>query len=695
MKTAGWSRKASPFHAGEQEVQERMGVRDRIEKLGRRVVRDYLPEQHREFYGLLPFLVIGTTDDEGRPWVSVLTGPPGFITTPDAHHLRIESQPLYGSPLAETLAIGTHVGILGILPENRRRNRSTGRIVGIDAAGLTIALDQTFGNCPQYIQTRAIDFLPTITAAPMASREIDDGDALDAAARQLIERSDTLFVATAYLPEEDQGESPEFGADASHRGGSPGFVRVEDDRTFVFPDFSGNFHFNTVGNIVRNPRAGFLFIDFESGDLLYVSGRAEIEWDGPQVSAYEGAERFIRLHVESWRRVRQSLPLRFEFGEYAPNLEGLGSWDQMDARLAADAERNAYLPYEVSRVEDESDVVRSIYLKRADGKPVAAHEPGQFLPIRVQPAGQETPAMRTYTVSDAANGSEYRLSVKRENDGLVSRFIHDELEPGSRIEAMAPRGKFKLDRDSDRAVVLVSAGVGITPMIAMANALIADGAGRAIHFVHGARDGASHAFAAHLRAQAEGNPGFHVHTAYSRPRPEDHLGTDYDHEGRVDVERLKRVLPFDDFDFYLCGPQAFMQDLHDDLVAMRVPAERIRYESFGPATVFDRSAPPAPKPVSATVPVKVRFARSGVDAEWQPDSGTLLDLAEAQGIDAPFSCRSGICGACATRATCGSVDYVEEPTADAADDEVLVCCSTPRAPEGDSCGDEQGLVLDL
>ena len=146
-----------------------------------------------------------------------------------------------------------------------------------------------------HIQTRAIDVLPTITA-PEASREIEGGEALDAAARALIERSDTLFVATAYLPEE--GESPEFGADASHRGGSPGFVRVEDERTFVFPDFTGNFHFNTVGNIVRNPRAGFLFIDFDSGDLLTVTCTARIIWDSPELTDFKGAQRLVEFRIQ-------------------------------------------------------------------------------------------------------------------------------------------------------------------------------------------------------------------------------------------------------------------------------------------------------------------------------------------------------------------------------------------------------------
>ncbi|MGB3495829.1 MAG: pyridoxamine 5'-phosphate oxidase family protein [Elainellaceae cyanobacterium] len=332
MASPGWTQAESPFHAGEQEVQARIGVREKMEQLGRRVVRDYLPEQHQDFYRLLPFLMVGMTDERGRPWVSVLTGLPGFITAPDSHHLRIATQPLFGSPIATQLRVGADIGILGILPESRRRNRSTGQISEIDADGFTVAIAQTFGNCPQYIQTRDIEVLPDITQ-PQQEKLIESGDRLDHAAKALIAQADTLFIATVY----DGGrDSPTFGADASHRGGKPGFIRVEDDYTFIFPDFTGNFHFNTVGNILLNPKAGFLFIDFETRDLLYLTGQAEMIWDGDAVKAFVGAERFIRFHLEEWRRVKASLPLQFRFGEYSPTLQHSGSWEQMDAILAAE-----------------------------------------------------------------------------------------------------------------------------------------------------------------------------------------------------------------------------------------------------------------------------------------------------------------------------------------------------------------------
>ncbi len=325
---SGWSQATSPFHAGEQEVQTRMGVRDKIEAIGRRVVRDYLPEQHRDFYTLLPFLLVGVVDEHGRPWASLLTGPPGFITSPDAHQLRIETQPLFGSPFADQLQVGADIGILGILPENRRRNRLAGQIVAVDNTGMTVAIAQTFGNCPQYIQTREMEILPGI-ANPQQEKDTESGDRLDEKAKSLIKLSDTFFIATAYRDNQARTgkDNPAFGADVSHRGGKPGFVRIEDDQTLIFPDFTGNFIFNTLGNILVNPKAGLLFIDFETRDLLYLTGHAEIIWEGDEVNNFLAAERFIRFYVKAWRRVSESLPIKFQFGEYSPILKNTGSWE--------------------------------------------------------------------------------------------------------------------------------------------------------------------------------------------------------------------------------------------------------------------------------------------------------------------------------------------------------------------------------
>lgn len=688
------SETTSPFHHGEHEAQTRAGVRDRVEQIGRMMIRDYMPDQHREFYGELPFMLLGSVDSQGRPWASLVPGRPGFVTSPDARTLDVAMRPLYGDPLGENLASGAEVGGLGIQPATRRRNRFTGRIARAGEAGFSIALKQSFGNCPQYIQTRDIELLDAIDT-PQTKRPVETSTSFDDRTRSLIGKADTFFIATT---SDRAGDTASSGADVSHRGGRSGFVRVEDERTFVFPDFSGNLFFNTIGNILADGKAGFLFIDFETRDLVYLTGRAEVVWEGEEVEAFVGAERLIRFHLDEAIRVEGSLPMIFAFGEYSPVLEGTGDWAHATKTLADDRERNAYIDYEIVERRRESDVITSFYLRRADSKPLADYEPGQFLPIRLDVPGADSPVSRTYTLSDAPGSDVYRLSIKREGgDAVVSNHFHDRLKVGSVIQAMAPRGKFALDRSSERPVVLISGGVGITPMIAMANHLAPTG--RRTYFIHGAQNGSVHAFGRHIRQMADDNPDFTAHIRYSHPTGSDRLGETHDSEGFVDTELLRRLLPLDDYDFYLCGPAPFIQALFDGLGTLGVREDRIHYESFGPATVLkheEQRDETSRQSTGSQSPVDVRFDEADVTVEWAPGSGTLLDLAQEAGLNPLYSCRSGICGTCATRLKCGAVDYIEEPTAPHEDGEVLICCATPRPTTGEgSCGEDVGVVLGL
>ena len=437
----GTNQTESPFHEGEREIQNRLGIRDKMETFGRRIIRDHMPDEHREFYGMLPFVLVGSVDDQGRPWASIVAGRPGFMTTPDPQTLDVSTRPLFGDPLGTTLRPGADIGILGIQPETRRRNRLAGRVLSVGPEGFSVSVVQTFGNCPQYIQTRDVNILPEIDT-PEDERPIRRSNRFGDTTQKLIERSDTLFVATYFR---DGQDAVSRGADVSHRGGRPGFVRVVDDNTFIFPDFAGNYHFNTVGNILLNPRAGFLFLDFDNGDLAYLTGDAEIVWEGEDVRAFTGAERLIRFRAEDVIHVEGSLPLRFKFNEYSPMLDQTGSWRQADATIAADKERNVYRPYEVTDIKRESEVISSFY-RRADGMGLASHQPGQFLPIRLTVPGQTEAVSRTYTISDAPGADHYRLSIKREDgNALVSNHFHNFFKVGYQIEAIAPRGKFVLD----------------------------------------------------------------------------------------------------------------------------------------------------------------------------------------------------------------------------------------------------------
>ncbi|MEO0867777.1 MAG: pyridoxamine 5'-phosphate oxidase family protein, partial [Cyanobacteria bacterium J06642_11] len=275
MPIPGWQKDESPFHPGEQTVQTRVGGRDRTEAMGRKMVRSFLPEQHRQFYAQLPHLLVGTVDAEGNPWASMLVGEPGFISTPDDRTLHIAAQPLLNDPLVKNLTVGSKVGFLGIELHTRRRNRVNGVVSEITPDGFSVTVEQTFGNCPKYIQARQFNLqnFDNTTVKP-----VDAFTVLDRVKRDAIAAADTFFIATAYLDDE---ADVTHGVDISHRGGSPGFVRV-DGNTLTIPDFSGNGIFNTFGNIEVNPRAGLLFIDFDKGNLLYLTGQAEVIWDSAQ-----------------------------------------------------------------------------------------------------------------------------------------------------------------------------------------------------------------------------------------------------------------------------------------------------------------------------------------------------------------------------------------------------------------------------
>jgi hypothetical protein len=311
----GWGLDDSPFHAGEQAAQERAGVRSAADSMGRRGIRRFMPAQHREFFAAQPFFVIGGVDASGQPWATVRAGAAGFVSAPDEHTLRIEGGALPGDPLADSWHEGAMFGGLGIEPRVRRRNRVNGAVKAMQGDTLLIEVTQSFGNCAKYIQSRTPLSIAPDAAAPYAEPEI--ATQLDAADRALLANADTFFIASANLSD-DAGLAR--GVDVSHRGGPPGFVRVDDANTLSAPDYSGNRFFNTIGNLVLDPRAGLLFIDFATGDLLHVAVRAEIVWEGEEVAAFAGAQRLVRFHVREVRRSRGALPLRWSEAELAPQF---------------------------------------------------------------------------------------------------------------------------------------------------------------------------------------------------------------------------------------------------------------------------------------------------------------------------------------------------------------------------------------
>lgn len=311
----GWPGPQSPFHATELLAQQHAGVREMADRSGRRGIRTYMPEQHREFYATLPFLVLGGLDAQGQPWATIRAGEPGFVSSPDPCTLRIGGAALPGDPLAGTWLPGAMVGGLGIQPQTRRRNRVNGVVSAADGDAFTLRVSQSFGNCAQYIQRRTP--VP-VARTPSASRaRVLRAGALSDADRSLLARADTFFVASANA---DASAGMSGGADVSHRGGLPGFVQVGDDGAITVPDYSGNRFFNTIGNLLHDPRAGLLFVDLASGDILYLVVTAEVIWEGPELSAFQGAQRLLRFRVREARRTPGAMPFAWSDVEYAPEF---------------------------------------------------------------------------------------------------------------------------------------------------------------------------------------------------------------------------------------------------------------------------------------------------------------------------------------------------------------------------------------
>ena len=869
------------------------------------MISDRIPADDREFLSRLPLLFVGTVDEADRPWASLLAGKPGFVRVTDETTLSVTARPVFGDSLKKSLVVGAGIGTLGIDFSRRERSRVNGKIVRVDDGGFEIRVDQSFGNCPQYIQDRELIALGDIAGVGRA-RPVRRGESLNRAEAALVARSDTFFIASHCSGTDSDWK---HGIDVSHRGGKPGFVVVAHESELLFPDYTGNF-IDTLGNILANPKCGLLFLDFETGDTLQITGEANILWDSHHTSRFPGAERVICFQIEETCRVDRALPFSWRFQSYSPalaefdvsrdwvpaaaadgemsllavnlsmpeeivhegkavvtgigkrpaesrvmldrlNLEGDGQADLWghggtfravyvysienyeywkgelgrddfthglfgenftvegmleDAVFIGDVYRIGEVVVEVSqprvpchklamrmgivgfekrflksgrvgfycrvlevgqvgrgdgihllsrdtggltvkevvnllyfetqdlaaarkalsipalshgwkgsfeerlakadrkagsnrgfrtmvvdRKIPESESITSFYLTLEDGEPLDGFEAGQFLTFELAIPGQSDKLVRTYSLSDCPNPGYYRVSIKRElapadrpdvPPGAGSSYFHDQVEVGTRLSVGAARGKFRLDMDSERAVVLLSAGVGLTPLVSMMNRLAQLGSERPVWFVHGARSGREHAMGEHVRQVAEEKDNFHVHVSYSVPEPNDVVGRDYDSQGRVDVGLLKRILPFDDYDFYLCGPPPFMKSLNCGLLSMGVSQTRIQYEFFGPASVLSDSTGPCEGTAeeaseAEAEDIQVTFRRSGIEAAWDPECESILELAEKNGLSPNYSCRSGVCNTCMCEVIDGEVEYVDEPLSMPDPGQALICCSRP------------------
>ncbi len=337
----------------------------------------------------------------------------------------------------------------------------------------------------------------------------------------------------------------------------------------------------------------------------------------------------------------------------------------------------------VTAITHESDSAISIRLEDPTGTPLPAARPGQYLTLRVQPDKQQQALLRNYSLSGPPGAGYYRITVKRERDGAVSGYLHTRLAVDDQLDIAAPRGTFILDQ-TQTPVLLISAGIGATPVLAMLQALEQEHSDREIWCLYGARNGREHPFAAEARDLLASLPNVRAHVYYSRPGPADLEGRDYDRAGRLTASLLAELNPPSAAEVYVCGPSAFMDDISAGLAALGFDASRVHTEVFGPAagetpgiaaTPARAPHPPAGPPGNGPA---IAFARSDLTIPWSSGFGSLLELAESCDVPVRWSCRTGVCHTCETTLIAGNVDYSPDPVEPSAQGSVLICCSQPR-----------------
>ncbi len=448
--------------------------------------------------------------------------------------------------------------------------------------------------------------------------------------------------------------------------------------------------------LVAHHRPGFYFRVLQEGEVGAGDDIVKIA-DGPERNTVanidgllylpghsrEQLERALRIPALSpgWQSSFQTM-LEQESSATAAGNRGLANEEQAPAWPG-------FRQMRVARIHKESDSVTSFILEPIDGQPLPVFQAGQFVVLRLHLDPVTPPVLRSYSLSDLPVADHFRISVKSELNGTGSSFLCNRAREGDLLDVSAPRGSFTL-RPRQSPVVLLSAGVGATPVMSMLHALAAEGSQREIWWIYGTRNRLDHPFAEESRSLLKQLPRGRGCIVYSRPTATDHVGADFDAPGHIDIALLERIGVSRNSDFYLCGPSSFLQDMRDGLRNWGVLAGNVHTEIFGsleaitPGMAQVVHTPHLPQGPPGSGP-PVSFARSGITAAWDPKFGNLLELAEACDIPVRWSCRTGVCHTCMTGLISGSITYHPEPLERPAPGNVLVCCSQPNA----------GVTLDL
>jgi ferredoxin-NADP reductase len=444
--------------------------------------------------------------------------------------------------------------------------------------------------------------------------------------------------------------------------------------------------------LVAHGRPGFYFRvlevgEVEAGDDVVRVSRGPENISISEISAllYKPGHSDARLE-QALRITALSAGWRSSFQALLDGLRGGATTSGNLGLTAAVEPRPAWQGFRELQVADkkhETDDVTSLFLASGDGRPLVPGRPGQFIVLRLRPAPGAPVELRSYSLSGVPGGDRYRVSVTRIRGGVAGSYIRDQVQIGDLVEASAPRGRFVLEPGKG-PVVLLSGGIGVTPLLAMLHALIAENSPREVWWIHGARNGSEHPFAEEVAACLGALPRTHRHISFSAPTSADQLGINFDPAGHAGVDTLKMLGAPRAADFYLCGPPAFMTELRAGLAAWGVEAKRIRSEAFGAGPAFTPGIaattlrpPHPPAGVIGTGPL-VSFARSGLTARWKSTYQSLLELAEACDVPVRWSCRTGVCHSCSSPVISGGVDYKPDPIERPADGNILLCCSQPK-----------------
>jgi len=431
--------------------------------------------------------------------------------------------------------------------------------------------------------------------------------------------------------------------------------------------------------LVSHHRPGFYFRVLEQGDVGAGDEITKVA-DGPERITVADIDALLYLPGRSRDQLQRSLRIPALSAGWKSSFQALLRPDGPEA--AAPPAWPGFRPLRVARVDRESNSVISLSFEPLDASPLPAALPGQFLVLRLRIAPDVPPLLRNYSMSGTPGANVYRVSVKQEVHGAASWFLHNRVSAGDVLEVSAPRGAFTLSPGDD-PVVLVSAGIGATPVLAMLHSLSSSGSQREVWWLYGARNSAEHPFAKESRKLLQALARGRSYIAYSKPRPEDQLGTDYDSTGHLDAPLLDRLNLPRNADFYLCGPASFLRDFTAGLKTWGADSTRIHEEVFGPEESITPGIAATPRRPAhlpagtAGAGPQISFTRSGLVVRWDARFQSLLELAEACDVPVKWSCRTGVCHTCECALIGGAVKYQPDPLEPPADGNLLICCSQP------------------